>query len=337
MSPLPAPFVRNTQFWYDDGNVIIVAQNVGFRVYKGLLSKSSRVLGYMVNAAQLPPSQSRDQPESGDNCTVVHVTDTAAEMRSLLMVLLEGRHYMQRRLEFTFEDMANCIQLACKYEIEDLLEDSLKELRRYYPDDFDAWDSRVESAEPTHAIVAVNLARLVCPGAQSLFPSAIYACCQLDAMEMVDGHKREDGAVDSLSREDLALCINGKAELCVRAVPFIHKLFGLTNNTSCTSSDQCRKSLTSLQNLRSSRVNVSDGCDLLASWEGKIRKCGSGRRTSAERDMPLCASCITALCIRERMLRREIWLDKVWLDVSALQALDEDESEEDDAESAQDH
>ncbi|KAH9932341.1 uncharacterized protein B0H18DRAFT_1102473 [Fomitopsis serialis] len=31
-------FTRDEEFWYEDGNVILVAQNVGFRVYRGFLA-----------------------------------------------------------------------------------------------------------------------------------------------------------------------------------------------------------------------------------------------------------------------------------------------------------
>ena len=73
-----------------DGNVIIVAQGVGFRVYRGWLSMQSEVFRDMFNTPQ--PVESDLKPEEvSDDCPVVYVTDTALEMRSLLSVLLGGR------------------------------------------------------------------------------------------------------------------------------------------------------------------------------------------------------------------------------------------------------
>ncbi|KAH9925146.1 uncharacterized protein B0H18DRAFT_933899 [Fomitopsis serialis] len=294
-------FSRDKQFWYDDGNIIVVAQDVGFRVYKGMLSRPSEVFRDMFSLAQPAPNQSREQ--TPEDCPIVHVTDTADEMRSLLMILLEGRQYMQR-LDFEFDDMANCIRLAHKYRIEDLLEDSLKALKQYCPDDFDAWDTRAESSEPEHAIVAVNLMRLT--GEVSLLPAAIYACSQLDARQLLDGYKRKDGVVDALSREDLELCIDGKAKLCIRTVPFIRNLFRSMENADCVvSGNLCQESITSLR-FTGSAAAVSRGYDLLDSAKEDIWRYDRTKRPLAELVSPLCPSCITALCVRDKMQRREL-------------------------------
>ena len=74
-----------------DGNVIIVAQGVGFRVYRGWLSMQSEVFRDMFNTPQ-PVESDLKQEDVSDDCPVpVYVTDTALEMRSLLSVLLGGR------------------------------------------------------------------------------------------------------------------------------------------------------------------------------------------------------------------------------------------------------
>ena len=83
----------DSQFWYPDGTIVIVAQNVGFRIYKGLLAEESDVFDNMFNnATPTPqPSQTEGSVPPADGCPVVCVLDTAAEMRSLLNVLLHGR------------------------------------------------------------------------------------------------------------------------------------------------------------------------------------------------------------------------------------------------------
>ena len=41
---------RHAELWLEDGNIVLVAQNVGFRVYKGILTKQS----YIVKEGSLP-------------------------------------------------------------------------------------------------------------------------------------------------------------------------------------------------------------------------------------------------------------------------------------------
>ena len=75
----------DSQFWYPDGTIVIVAQNVGFRIYKGLLAEESDVFDNMFNnATPTPqPSQTEGSVPPADGCPVVCVLDTAAEMRSI--------------------------------------------------------------------------------------------------------------------------------------------------------------------------------------------------------------------------------------------------------------
>ncbi|TFY53930.1 hypothetical protein EVJ58_g9165 [Rhodofomes roseus] len=85
-------FRRDETYWYDDGNIIFVAQNVGFRVYKGILAAKCEVFRDMFSlpqpAQESGPGGSRDTVLYG--CPVVHVTDTAGEFRMLLDSLLNG-------------------------------------------------------------------------------------------------------------------------------------------------------------------------------------------------------------------------------------------------------
>lgn len=77
-------FVKDETFWYDDGNIIVVAQSIGFRIYKGVLTAQSEFFGDLFS---LP--QTHNAAESNvDACPVVHVTDTPDELRSLLRALL---------------------------------------------------------------------------------------------------------------------------------------------------------------------------------------------------------------------------------------------------------
>ena len=76
------------EVWFDDGNIIIIAQDVGFRVHGGLLSRSSEIFRDMF---MLPQPGSPNLLGSATNaCPTVHVTDTSHDIRQLLKVIYGG-------------------------------------------------------------------------------------------------------------------------------------------------------------------------------------------------------------------------------------------------------
>lgn len=84
-------FTRDEVFWYPDGNIILVAQGVGFRLYQGLLAQHSAVFQDMFNLPAPAPGSDASQEVDTDGCPVVHITDTASELRSLLSFLIRAR------------------------------------------------------------------------------------------------------------------------------------------------------------------------------------------------------------------------------------------------------
>lgn len=77
-----AAFERDKMFWLEDGNLILVAGNIGFRVYRGLLATQSEVFRNMVSAAE--PAGC----DNVDGCPVVSLSDSPENVRHLLGVIL---------------------------------------------------------------------------------------------------------------------------------------------------------------------------------------------------------------------------------------------------------
>ncbi|KAJ2989084.1 hypothetical protein NUW54_g1873 [Trametes sanguinea] len=61
------PLVRDEEFWYDDGTIILIARNVEFRIYKGILAEHSPVFKDMFSFPQPPPA-----PNTDSQCPVAH-------------------------------------------------------------------------------------------------------------------------------------------------------------------------------------------------------------------------------------------------------------------------
>ncbi len=81
---------RDLEFWYSDGNIILVARDVEFRVYKGLLADHSSVFRDMFSL----PQPLTDAPSSSaleeSTCPVVNLYDSPSDLRHVL------RAYMPR-------------------------------------------------------------------------------------------------------------------------------------------------------------------------------------------------------------------------------------------------
>lgn len=81
---------RDEEFWYDDGNIILVARDVEFRIYRGLLADHSPVFRDMFSFPVPPPESSSAADPTGDACPVVQLFDSPEDVRHIL------RFYMPR-------------------------------------------------------------------------------------------------------------------------------------------------------------------------------------------------------------------------------------------------
>ena len=82
----PPSIQKDEKLWFEDGNIVLVASNaVAFRVYKGLLSRTSPVFRDIFAIGQ------DDAPgaEMMDGCVVVHVTDFPEDLRAFLKMIYD--------------------------------------------------------------------------------------------------------------------------------------------------------------------------------------------------------------------------------------------------------
>ncbi len=123
--------------------------------------------------------------------------------------------------------------MAHKYQIDELIEQSLRLLRNWYPDTSTLFKDRsnTEPVNPARAIAVVNLARLI--EAPSLLPMAIAECCTLGS-EIVNGYKRPDGTAEHLSLFDIGLCFQAKDKLVEARVHAFQQLFESRVRRGCT-------------------------------------------------------------------------------------------------------
>ncbi len=78
---------RDPDVWFDDGNVIVIAQRTAFRFHRGTLAQHSEIFRSLFSIPQ-PTS-----PDTMDGCPVICVTDTPYDFKFLLRAIYDGVRY----------------------------------------------------------------------------------------------------------------------------------------------------------------------------------------------------------------------------------------------------
>ena len=79
------PPVRS-MYWFDDGNVILEAENTQFRVHRSLLARHSKVFKDMFSLPQ-PATDPGLRPEC---CPVVFLSDKVTDLECVMSVIYDG-------------------------------------------------------------------------------------------------------------------------------------------------------------------------------------------------------------------------------------------------------
>ena len=78
-------YAHHKQVWYDDGNVVLVAKGMAFKVHRTILANHSLVFR---NAFAFPQPEKQD--EVHEDCPVVHLSEEADELAIFLDIFYHG-------------------------------------------------------------------------------------------------------------------------------------------------------------------------------------------------------------------------------------------------------
>ncbi|KAL1938142.1 hypothetical protein VTO73DRAFT_11971 [Trametes versicolor] len=292
------PRQRDEEFWYEDGTIILIAGNVEFRIYKGILAEHSPVFKDMFSLPQPPQAAPDDLP-----CHVVHVSDSPEDLRHVLRIYMaKSDPNPFTRDEPTFDAISATIRLGHKYQIERLVGHSIEYLKQYFTEDLDTWSENDGQGPPgfttPQAIGLVNLAHLT--GETSLLRTAYLTCCKLGA-NIVDGLVREDGTREHLSMEDLGLCFAAKSRLTQEALANVIYIFAPPVSPTCTNPTMCGAQLALLT--KCAGTIFAEPLALIGPFVS-IRKI---MWAAAERDPILCRHCWALLNRRDVERRTGLW------------------------------
>ncbi|KAF9818065.1 hypothetical protein IEO21_03026 [Rhodonia placenta] len=215
----PNAWVKDTEFWSQDGNVVLFAQGRGFRVRHDNLMFQSEILEDMYNSAFLATAAYIE------GCPVVHLQGTSWEVWSLLAMILHKKEPLRSDI------VCGAVRLAHKYNISKLLKAGLKRLKSFFCEDLATWRSVFSKMHSglilvrvCDAIAVVHVAYLT--NTPSLLPTALFVCTLLPVSTLID-------TTTALSeheklRPDLLIkCLEAKAFYARDAVVVAARLFSL--------------------------------------------------------------------------------------------------------------
>ncbi|KAF7978929.1 hypothetical protein HWV62_44133 [Athelia sp. TMB] len=199
----PTQIIRS-DVWYDDGNVVLQAQGTQFKFYRGILAHSSSVFKDMFT---IPQPASVDT-QLVDGCPVVHLSDSAEEVRYILRALCPERHTLSGTTELPFAVLSAYLCLGQKYDIHELYHESKKRIFQDIPTTLGAYDAMPVGPAKYEYMELVQLARRT--GLLSILPYAYFLCCQAYSTDqLIEGMQKSDGSTVLLSPHDQIICLAG--------------------------------------------------------------------------------------------------------------------------------
>ncbi|KAJ7175029.1 hypothetical protein C8R43DRAFT_1119056 [Mycena crocata] len=181
--------IVRSELWFLDGNIVIIASSIAFKVHRGQLRRHSEVFDDLFSIPQ-----PKDQ-DLYDGCPWVEVYDCPSDVLYFLKALYDGL-YFQSPGANDFPAVAAVLRLSTKYLVEHLRQRCMTRLDLDWPTTLAGWDAREQNATDAsghyaprascpHPILVIDLALDL--GLASLLPAAMYDLARYGPSKIMAG------------------------------------------------------------------------------------------------------------------------------------------------------
>ncbi|KZT11953.1 uncharacterized protein LAESUDRAFT_670134 [Laetiporus sulphureus 93-53] len=132
-------FTPNTEIWYSDGSVVLVAKNIAYRVHATIMAAHCEVFKDMFSMPQ--PSVSDPDAETHEDVPVLRLQDDPVDLKHLLKAIYE-HSYFSAGQQTKFPVVASVLRMSTKYDAPFLRQRAIDLLSTAYPSTLAAWDNR---------------------------------------------------------------------------------------------------------------------------------------------------------------------------------------------------
>ncbi|KAJ7184706.1 hypothetical protein C8R46DRAFT_983838 [Mycena filopes] len=126
---------RVDALWFPDGNIVLCAHGVLFRVFRGILAARSPVFADMLAFPQ------PEDAETLDGCPVLHLDDSAADAMYFLKALFDYEFFAPYPAKTDFDAIHGVLRLGTKYRVGPLRRRALEHLASAHPMRLGEWDA----------------------------------------------------------------------------------------------------------------------------------------------------------------------------------------------------
>ncbi|KAH8801870.1 hypothetical protein DL96DRAFT_1507921, partial [Flagelloscypha sp. PMI_526] len=143
---------RYSSLWFPDGNIVLRAGIVLFKVYKGILVAKCRVFADMVSIPQ-PAESETDQQFYGD-CPLVCLDDEEEEVTAFLTLLFDSMS-LRNVKQCSFKQSVGIMRLSHKYDSPPLMDYAMEALDAVVPLTLESFDSTDPPSEFQDSIISL--------------------------------------------------------------------------------------------------------------------------------------------------------------------------------------
>ncbi|KAJ6567060.1 hypothetical protein B0H19DRAFT_1232982 [Mycena capillaripes] len=272
---------RIPELWFEDGNLVILAENRQFRVYRGVLAARSPIFHDMLAFPQ--PSDS----ELIEGCPLVRLPDSATEVTVFLRAIFDSEFFETYPAPTRIESIIGILRLSHKYEVNYLRRRALVHLSSNFPTELSALETETSSwgitelpavmqppppPPPGPFISIIQLAREV--GALWILPDAFYqladVCSTGPGILACIKPAILNGRSSQLSEDDQISFVNGYcAQINTGPSDVIRFLHEPALILGCTSEHECMTArLEAIEMVRYDRTTPKFQADPLLLWYG---------------------------------------------------------------------
>ncbi|KAJ7272936.1 hypothetical protein C8J57DRAFT_262601 [Mycena rebaudengoi] len=205
--PINRPSKRVVDLWFEDGNIVVQAEDYQFRLFKSFLTSRSVIFEDTLSIPQ------PEDAEVIEGCPVLRIHDSPADAAHFFSAIYDTASFLPYPAPTTFEKVAGILRLSAKYEVGYLRKRALEHLSSGYPISLRSWKELNVSAAsflvlPSDALATINLAREV--GCLWVLPTAFYDYCKHTGPAEIFRGTLQDGVLLSLCDADKQLCLDAR-------------------------------------------------------------------------------------------------------------------------------
>ncbi|KAJ3558799.1 hypothetical protein NM688_g714 [Phlebia brevispora] len=288
---------KHDSLWFEDGNVVLQAENTLFRVHQSMLSRNSEVFDGMFSVPR------PDDTEQLEGIPVVKLYDDPYELADFLDVLYNGVKFQSHSHKPHYVVIQSLLRLSSKYCVDYLRSEALFQLERMFPADISTFDSYAKGENPisfelADRVSAANLTREM--NLTVLHYRALYHCAIMPTKYLISGILHSRGTLVKLSDEDLILCLGrGRMRLTLATCQMMDQAFHIPL-PNCPRPRECQDCLRRIYDANRAHPSVVTYVALENS-DNWIEKAFTGNPQTK-----VCANCIRAVKDKATELRGEI-------------------------------